>query len=76
LTTVIIIRITLGFAVSYGIDPWIDAMGVQNCFVNVAMVARVCTLSFLGVVVWGKRGRKASADKYSEYVATSVVPGH
>jgi hypothetical protein len=76
LTAVIIIRNTLGFAVSYGINPWIDAMGVQNCFITVAMVALVCTMSFLGVVVFGKRARKASAEKYWEYVATSVVAGH
>ncbi|KAF2684045.1 MFS transporter [Lentithecium fluviatile CBS 122367] len=76
MTSVIIIRNTLGFAVSYGINPWIDTMGVQNCFITVAMVALVCTFTFLPMVVFGKRLRKFSAPKYWEYVATSAVEGH
>lgn len=76
MTSVIIIRNTLGFAVSYAINPWIDAMGVQNCFITVAMVALVCTFTFLPMVFIGKRLRKHSAPKYWEYVATCAVPGH
>jgi hypothetical protein len=76
MTSIIIIRNTLGFAVSYGINPWIDTMGVQNCFITVAMVALVCTYTFLPVVWFGKRIRKFSAPKYWEYVATSAVGGH
>jgi hypothetical protein len=74
--SIMIIRNTLGFAINYAIDPWIDAMGVQNCFITVAMVALVCTFTFVPVVVFGKRIRKFSAPKYWEYVSTSVVAGH
>ncbi|KAJ4367292.1 hypothetical protein N0V83_006873 [Neocucurbitaria cava] len=75
MTSVIIIRNTLGFAVSYAINPWIDAMGIQNCFITVAMVALVCTFTFLPMVFIGKRLRKHSAPKYWEYIATCAVPG-
>ncbi|GME66035.1 hypothetical protein GTA08_BOTSDO07971 [Neofusicoccum parvum] len=71
--SVIIIRNTLGFAVSYGINPWIDHMGLQNCFITVAMVALACTYTFLPMVWYGKQLRRFSAKKYWEYVATSVV---
>ncbi|KAH7042103.1 major facilitator superfamily domain-containing protein [Macrophomina phaseolina] len=71
--SIMIIRNTMGFAVSYGIDPWIDDMGLQNCFITVALVALACTYTFLPVVWYGKQLRRFSAKKYWEYVETSVV---
>ena len=72
--SVIIIRNTLGFAVSYGINPWINGMGLQNCFITVAMVALVCTFTFVPMIFIGKKLRRFSAKKYWEYVATSAAP--
>lgn len=71
--SIMIIRNTMGFAVSYGIDPWIDHMGLQNCFITAAMVALACTYTFFPMVWFGKQLRRYSARKYWEYVATSVV---
>lgn len=76
LISVIIIRNTLGFAVSYGIDPWINGMGLQNCFITVSMVALVCTFTFLPMIFVGKKLRRFSTKKYWEYVATSAAPAH
>ncbi|KAF1844475.1 uncharacterized protein K460DRAFT_404774 [Cucurbitaria berberidis CBS 394.84] len=67
---------TLDFAVSYAINPSIDAMNVQNCFITVAMVALLCTFTFLPVVFFGKRLRKHSAPKYWEYIVTRAARGH
>ncbi|KAK7553494.1 major facilitator superfamily protein [Phyllosticta paracitricarpa] len=72
--SVIIIRNTLGFAVSWGINPWIDSLGLQNCFISVSMVALVCTATFLPMVKYGKALRRWSTQKYWEYVATSIAP--
>ncbi|RDW88860.1 hypothetical protein BP6252_00892 [Coleophoma cylindrospora] len=72
--SVIIIRNTLGFAVSYGINPWINGMGLQNCFITVAFVSLACTFTFLPMIWVGKRLRRFSADKYWAYVATSAAP--
>lgn len=69
--TVIIIRNSLGFAISYAINPWIVTMGLQNCLITVAVVAFVCIFTFLPVVYFGKKMRKFSAAKYWEYTATS-----
>lgn len=66
---VIIIRNTLGFAFSYAINPWINNLGLQNCFVSVSMISLACTYSFLIMVVFGKSLRKLSAKKYWQYVA-------
>jgi MFS family permease len=73
--TVIIIRNTLGFAFSYAITPWIDASGLQNTFVAVSMVSLACTLSFLAMIVFGKRLRKWSAKRYWSYVDEKTTMG-
>ena len=67
--TVIIIRNTLGFGFSYGINPWINNLGLRNCFVSVALIALACTYSFLIIIVIGKSLRKFSAKQYWKYVA-------
>jgi hypothetical protein len=72
--SVIIIRNTLGFAVSWGINPWITGMGLQNCFITVAMVSLACSFSFLLMIFFGKSLRNRSKSKYWEYVATSAAP--
>lgn len=69
--SVVVIRNTLGFAINYAINPWIDGMGLQNCFVTVAMVAFGCTATFLPMIWFGKRMRRASAEKYWEYVVSA-----
>ncbi|KAF5007580.1 hypothetical protein FDECE_6088 [Fusarium decemcellulare] len=69
LIAVILIRNTLGFAFGYAINPWIDNLGLQNCFVSVSMISLFCTCTFLGMVGWGKRLRKFSAGRYWSYVA-------
>lgn len=63
-TSVIIIRNTLGFAVSYGITPWYTNMGLQNCFIMAGFLSLGCTSTFL-VMIWkGKSLRRHSAARY------------
>lgn len=69
LITVIIIRNTIGFAFNFAINPWIDGMGLQNCFIFVSMLAFLTTMSFLVMSKWGKSLRKMSSKKYWEYVS-------
>lgn len=72
-TTVIIIRNTLGFAVSYGITPWYTNMGLTNCFVMAGVISLACTLSFLFMIWKGKALRKHCARKYWIYAAEGAV---
>lgn len=74
--TVIIIRNTLGFGFSYAITPWIEASGEQNCFIAVSMLSLGCTLSFLLMVLYGKRLRKFSAKRYWRYVEEKTGSFH
>ena len=72
--SIVIIRKTIGFAMSHGINPWIDGMGPKNCFITVAMLSLACTFTFLPMVFTGNNLRRLSAPKYWEYVATSATP--
>lgn len=73
--TVIIIRNTMGFGISYAITPWVEAQGLRDCFVTVGMMALVCTGSFLGIMVFGKRLRRKARARYWEYAKTTTVGG-
>jgi len=51
LVSIMIIRNTIGFGISYGITPWWTTQGLQNCFVTAAAISLVCTFSFLILIV-------------------------
>jgi len=73
LITIMIIRNTMGFAMSYGITPWVTKMGYQNTFVTAAIMGLVFYLSFLPVIKWGRRWRASSSGVYWRYVESSVM---
>lgn len=70
-TSIIVIRNTLGFAISYGITPWYTNMGLQNCFIMAGFLSLACTLTFL-IMIWkGKALRRRSAERYWRYARES-----
>jgi MFS family permease len=70
-SSVIVIRNTLGFAISYGITPWYTNMGLQNCFIMAGFLSLACTATFL-VMIWkGKALRARSAERYWRYAKES-----
>ncbi|KIX02991.1 uncharacterized protein Z518_06541 [Rhinocladiella mackenziei CBS 650.93] len=68
MVTVIIIRNTMSFAVSYGITPWVTNMGYQNAFLVAAFVCLAQTSVFFAFIKWGRQWRKASVNRYWKYV--------
>ncbi|KAH0496074.1 hypothetical protein TgHK011_003456 [Trichoderma gracile] len=64
LASCIIIRNTMSFAINYGITPWLDGMGLQNCFISVAFVALAICSTFLPVIWFGKRLRNLKRESY------------
>ncbi|TFA98379.1 hypothetical protein CCMA1212_009875 [Trichoderma ghanense] len=64
LASCIIIRNTMSFAVNYGITPWLDGLGLQNCFISVAFVALAICSTFLPVIWFGKRLRDLKRESY------------
>lgn len=68
LTTVIIVRNTMSFAIGYAITPWIESLGLQNCFISVAFVGLVIVSTFLVVIRFGKGWRRSKKEAYREEV--------
>ncbi|KAL2678565.1 hypothetical protein Neosp_009313 [[Neocosmospora] mangrovei] len=68
IVTVILVRNTMSFAISYGITPWLTDLGYQNCFISAAFVGMTASLVFVVMIIYGKSLRIKSADKYEELV--------
>ncbi|CAI6097655.1 unnamed protein product [Clonostachys chloroleuca] len=68
IVTVILIRNTMSFAVSYGITPWVMNLGYRNAFLVAAFTALAQTAMFLVFIKWGRQIRKAGVSKYLKYV--------
>lgn len=74
--SVIIVRNTMSFALSYGITPWWENMGLQNCFITVCMVCLVTNATFLLLVWKGKSLRRAGAKTYLKYASMGLLGRH
>ncbi|KAJ5475098.1 hypothetical protein N7539_008164 [Penicillium diatomitis] len=68
MASVILVRNTMSFAIGYGITPWIENMGYQNCFISAAFVGMACSAVFLVMIRYGKMFRIRSREKYWEIV--------
>ncbi|KAL4902562.1 hypothetical protein BDW74DRAFT_169459 [Aspergillus multicolor] len=64
MATVILVRNTMSFAMGYGITPWVEGLGYQDCFVSAAFVGLACSAVFLVMVKWGKGFRVRSRERY------------
>ncbi|KIW17823.1 hypothetical protein PV08_05018 [Exophiala spinifera] len=69
LVTVIIVRNTMSFAISYGITPWLTNLGYQNCFISAAFVGMAASSAFFIMIKFGKMFRVKSAARYWEIVS-------
>ncbi|EXJ94818.1 hypothetical protein A1O1_03216 [Capronia coronata CBS 617.96] len=68
IVTVILIRNTMSFAVSYGITPWVTNLGYQNAFIVAAFAGLAQTALVLVFIRWGRSMRKASGPRYLRYL--------
>ncbi|KAK7751017.1 hypothetical protein SLS62_007002 [Diatrype stigma] len=75
LTTCILIRNTMSFAIGYGITPWLENLGYQNCFVSAAMVGLAICSGFLVMIKWGKTFREMKRVEYWREVSKRVDLG-
>ncbi|KUJ15419.1 MFS general substrate transporter [Mollisia scopiformis] len=64
---ILFMRNVLGFAFTFAIQPWIDAMGGSNTCVILAVVCLVTTMTFLILVKWGKGFRRKTASTYLRF---------
>lgn len=64
LASIILVRNTMSFAIGYGITPWLDDLGLQNCFISVAFVGLVICATFLPMIIFGKKLRAMKRVSY------------
>ncbi|KAI1070986.1 hypothetical protein LB507_011064 [Fusarium sp. FIESC RH6] len=69
ITTIILVRNTMSFAISYGITPWITNLGYQNCFISAAFVALAACSAVFIIIKYGKALRVRTAPRYHKLVA-------
>ncbi|CZT14560.1 related to transporter protein HOL1 [Ramularia collo-cygni] len=74
-TTLILIRNTMSFAVNYGITPWLTAMGYRNTFIMVAAIGFAWNASLFVMVRLGPKLRASSAERYWRDVAKARAKG-
>ncbi|KAJ5218248.1 uncharacterized protein N7498_000347 [Penicillium cinerascens] len=75
MASVILVRNTMAFAIGYGITPWIEGMGYQNCFISAAFVGMACAAVFLVMIKYGKACRVRSREKYWQIVQENWEKG-
>ena len=75
IVSVILVRNTMGFAIGYGLTPWVTNMGLQNAFLVAAFAGMAECLTFLFFIRYGKQLRVASRARYEKYVARMVQDG-
>ncbi|KAH8667409.1 major facilitator superfamily transporter [Tricladium varicosporioides] len=75
ITTIILIRNTLSFAINYGITPWINAQGRRNTFITVAALALVCNGTMFVMIKYGRKIRESSAPLYWKWVDQARAKG-
>ncbi|KAK1816932.1 hypothetical protein LTR12_008654 [Friedmanniomyces endolithicus] len=75
MTTVIIIRNTMSFAIGYGITPWLTNLGYQSCFISAAFVGLAASSVFLLMTWKGKSLREMYRIKYWELVKKQIDMG-
>jgi hypothetical protein len=54
----------MSFAINYGITPWLNGLGLQNCFISVAFVALAICAIFLPFIWFGKGLRSLKRESY------------
>lgn len=68
LVTMILIRNSMGFGFSYAVTPWLLAVGTQNLYISIGCIGTFFWgLSFL-MIMFGKKLRAYTADKYWKLV--------
>jgi MFS family permease len=75
LATCILVRNTMSFAIGYGITPWLDALGYQDCFISVAFVGLAVCSVFLAMIRWGKPLRERKRLQYWDEVRIRIEKG-
>ncbi|KAF6806854.1 major facilitator superfamily transporter [Colletotrichum musicola] len=74
-TTCVIIRNTMSFAINYAITPWLNDMGYRDTYIIVAVIGFVWNASIFAMARYGRRMRQGSAERYWRHVSKARAKG-
>ncbi|RMY66833.1 hypothetical protein D0862_15149 [Hortaea werneckii] len=75
MTTVMLIRNTMSFAIGYGITPWVENLGYEDCFISAAFIGLAIGAVFLLMTWKGKRLREMHRTRYWNLVQKHINMG-
>ncbi|KIY02982.1 uncharacterized protein Z520_01447 [Fonsecaea multimorphosa CBS 102226] len=64
LVAVVFVRNGLSLVIMFSLSPWRSALGLQNLFVSLAMIALAIFLVPIPLMIWGKKARVKTAERY------------
>ncbi|KAE8361511.1 major facilitator superfamily domain-containing protein [Aspergillus caelatus] len=73
LIAIVFIRNGFAMVVRFAFTPWINGMGIQNTFILIGMLALITVTLPILLMIYGKRARASTADKYRKYAARQPV---
>lgn len=68
MATVIVIRNTMSFAMSYGITPWVENEGLKKTFIAAAFICLFCIGTFVVMLKTGYYWRNRTKETYWRYI--------
>ncbi|GKZ52233.1 hypothetical protein AnigIFM49718_000106 [Aspergillus niger] len=63
-TGVAFMRNAISIGIPFAISPWLAQSGAQNMFIACGFISLAITLTIVPMVIWGKRMRRATAERY------------
>ena len=74
LVAVALVRNILAATLWFAIVPWINAVGIRNVFIVCAVTSVPVLLLPVPLLLWGRRGRTATASKYKQFSLAAIPP--
>ncbi|PYI10911.1 MFS general substrate transporter [Aspergillus sclerotiicarbonarius CBS 121057] len=72
-TGVAFIRNAISIGIPFAISPWLHRSGAQNMFIACGFISLVITLTIIPMVIWGKKMRAITAQRYQTMAAKQRV---
>lgn len=70
------IRNCFSIAISFAIVPWVNAQGVQNMCIVMGVWATAMGFLHVPLIIWGKKLREKTANKYQEMAIERALSRH
>ena len=72
--SVVFVRNALSALIWIGIVPWVGSGGLNDILIVISVAASIVILLPIPLLLYGRRGRIATAAKYREYSLAATPP--